>query len=46
MGGLQAAFQKLPPGKQKAVLNALLDMRTEKLQAKLKFYQELQKIFA
>jgi len=46
MEGMMNWWEHLPEDKKKAMMKAKLDMKMKKVQAKLDFLKELQKIFA
>ncbi len=46
MEGMMNCWEHIPEDKKKAVMKAILDMKIKKVQAKLDFLKELQKIFA
>ena len=43
--GMEGWWEHIPEDKKKAVLKAKLDMKIKKVQAKLDFLKEMQKIF-
>ena len=45
MEGLMEWWEHLPEDKKKAIIKAKLDMKVKKVQAKLDFLKEMQKIF-
>lgn len=45
MEGMMNWFEHLPEDKKKAVMKAKLDMKIKKVQAKLDFLKEMQRIF-
>ena len=46
MEGMMNWFEHLPEDKKKAVMKAKLEMKMKKVQAKLDFLKEMQRIFA
>ena len=46
MEGMMNCWENIPEDKKKAFMKAKLDMKIKKVQAKLDFLKELQKIFA
>ena len=46
MEGMMNCWEHIPEDKKKAVMKAKLDMKIKKVQAKLDFLKEMQKIFA
>jgi hypothetical protein len=46
MEGMKEMWEHLPEDKKKAMMKAKLEMKIKKVQAKLDFLKELQKIFA
>ena len=46
MEGMMNLWEHIPEDKKKAFMKAKLDMKIKKVQAKLDFLKELQKIFA
>jgi hypothetical protein len=45
MEGMMNCWEHIPEDKKKAVMKAKLDMKIKKVQAKLDFLKEMQKIF-
>ena len=45
MEGIMEWWEHLPEDKKKAIIKAKLDMKVKKVQAKLDFLKEMQKIF-
>ena len=45
MEGMMAWWEHLSEDKKKAIIKAKLDMKVKKVQAKLEFLKEIQKIF-
>lgn len=45
MEGMMEWWEHLPDDKKKAVVKAKMDMKMKKLQAKMDFLKEMQKIF-
>ena len=45
MEGMKGCWEHIPEDKKKAMMKAKLEMKTKKVQAKLDFLKEMQRIF-